>query len=248
MDQDVEALRNLIDEADRIVLFTGAGISTESGIPDFRSPGGLWTRQKPIDFADFLRSDDARRETWRRRFAMEPILRAASPNRGHRAVAELVRIGKASSVITQNIDWLHQASGIPADAIIELHGNTTYASCLDCGARYEIESLRFDFEHDRIVPHCACGGWVKSATISFGQSMPVDQMRQAEKETMLADLFIAVGSSLVVYPAAGFPELAKRNGSVLAIVNLQPTGLDGIADLVINRPIGETLGAVTGIL
>jgi NAD-dependent deacetylase len=247
MDRPLEELIHLIDSADRIALFTGAGISTESGIPDFRSPGGIWTRQVPIDFSDFMRSDEARRETWRRRFAMEPILRQATPNRGHRAVAELIRSGKASAVITQNIDGLHQDSGIPDDKVIELHGNTTYAHCLDCGTRYEIEALRIDFEQDRIVPHCACGGWVKTATISFGQAMPLDEMRRAERETLLADLFIAIGSSLVVYPAAGFPELAKRNGATLAILNLQQTGLDEIADLVLNRPIGDTLGAAVGV-
>jgi NAD-dependent deacetylase len=247
MDRPLEELVHLIDSANRIALFTGAGISTESGIPDFRSPGGIWTRQVPIDFSDFMRSDEARRETWRRRFAMEPILRQATPNRGHRAVAELIRLGKASAVITQNIDGLHQDSGIPDDKVIELHGNTTYAHCLDCGTRYEIEALRIDFEQDRIVPHCACGGWVKTATISFGQAMPLDEMRRAERETLLADLFIAIGSSLVVYPAAGFPELAKRNGATLAILNLQQTGLDEIADLVLNRPIGDTLGAAVGV-
>lgn len=247
MDQDLEDFARLIDAADRIVLFTGAGISTESGIPDFRSPGGLWTKQTPIEFSDFMRSDDARRETWCRRFAMEPILRHAVPNRGHRAVAELIRRGKASAVITQNIDGLHQDSGIPDDKVIELHGNTTYAHCLECGTRYEIEALRVDFENDHIVPHCACGGWVKTATVSFGQSMPLNEMRRAEKETLLADLFVAIGSSLVVYPAAGFPELAKRSGSALVILNLQPTGLDDLADLVLNRSIGDTLSAVVGV-
>ena len=247
MDQDLRDFSRLIDLSDRIVLFTGAGISTESGIPDFRSPGGTWTKQKPIDFSDFVRSDEARRETWRRRFEMDPVLRQAAPNRGHRAVAELIRTGKASCVITQNIDGLHQDSGIPDDKVIELHGNTTDAHCLDCGMHYEIDALRVDFEQDRIVPHCACGGWVKTATISFGQSMPINEMRRAEKETLMADLFIAIGSSLVVYPAAGFPELAKRNGSRLVILNLQQTGLDDIADLVLNRSIGDTLGAVTGV-
>jgi len=247
MDAEQRELARLIDAADRVVLFTGAGISTESGIPDFRSPGGTWTKQRPIDFSDFLRSDEARRETWRRRFEMEPTLRQAAPNRGHRAVAELIRTGKAAAVITQNIDGLHQDSGIPDSKVIELHGNTTYAHCLDCGTRYEIDSLRVDFENDRIVPHCACGGWVKTATISFGQSMPIDEMRRAERETLLADLFISIGSSLVVYPAAGFPELAKRNGAQLAIINLQPTGLDEIADVVLNRPIGETLGDIVGV-
>jgi NAD-dependent deacetylase len=244
MNEDLRKFGQLIQAADRIVLFTGAGISTESGIPDFRSPGGIWTKQTPIDFSDFMRSDEARRETWRRRFVMEPTLRQATPNRGHRAVAELIRSGKAAAVITQNIDGLHQDSGIPDDKVIELHGNTTYAHCLDCGTRYEIEALRVDFEQDRIVPHCACGGWVKTATISFGQSMPIDEMRRAEKETLMADLFIAIGSSLVVYPAAGFPGLAKRNGSTLVILNLQQTGLDRFADLVLNRPIGDTLGEV----
>src|SRR5215213_6629343 len=146
MDQELKELVRMIDAADRIALFTGAGISTESGIPDFRSPGGTWTKQTPIDFSDFIRSDVARRETWRRRFAMEPVLRQAVPNRGHRAVAELIRVGKAAAVITQNIDGLHQDSGIPDDKVIELHGNTTYAHCLDCGQRYEIEDLRVDFE------------------------------------------------------------------------------------------------------
>ena len=131
--------------------------------------------------------------------------------------------------------------------MIELHGNSTYAHCLECGQRYEIDALRVDFEKDNIVPHCACGGWVKTATISFGQSMPVDAMRRAERETLLCDLFIAIGSSLVVYPAAGFPELAKRNGAGLVIVNLQETGLDAMADLVLHRPIGDTLGAITRV-
>jgi NAD-dependent deacetylase len=247
MDQELRQLTRLIDNANRIAVFTGAGISTESGIPDFRSPGGFWTRHAPIDFSDFLRSAEARRETWRRRFAMEPILRQATPNRGHRAVAELIRAGRAAAVITQNIDGLHQDSGIPDDKVIELHGNTTYAHCLDCGMRYEIEALQIDFEEDNIVPHCACGGWVKTATVSFGQAMPVDEMRRAERETLLADLFISIGSSLVVYPAAGFPELAKRNGARLVIINMQPTGLDDFADLVLHRPIGETLGTVIGV-
>jgi NAD-dependent deacetylase len=238
----------MIDAADRVAIFTGAGISTESGIPDFRSPGsGTWNKQKPIDFSDFLRSDAARRETWRRRFEMEETLRQAAPNRGHRAVAELVRQGKAACVITQNIDGLHQDSGIPDQKVIELHGNTTYAHCLECGQRYEIEDLRVDFERDRLVPACACGGWVKTATVSFGQSMPVRAMQLAERETMLADLFIAIGSSLVVYPAAGFPELAKRKGARLVILNLQETGLDAMADLVLHRSIGDTFGAVVGV-
>ena len=247
-DNGIAALARLIDEARRAVVFTGAGISTESGIPDFRSPGGIWTQMAPIYFDDFLASEAARRETWRRRFAMEDHFGPAEPNRGHRAVDALVRRGKVRSVITQNIDGLHQASGIPADKIIELHGNTTYATCLDCGARHELADIRAAFEKDGTSPRCVrCKGFVKTATISFGQAMPQAEMRRAETETLAADLFIVLGSSLVVYPAAGFPELAKRNGATLAIVNREPTGLDEIADLVIHQSIGDTLGAAVGV-
>jgi len=245
-------LARMIDRAKRAVVFTGAGISTESGIPDFRSPGGIWTQMAPIYFDDFLASDEARRETWRRRFAMEDTFRAAEPNRGHRAVEALVRRGTVSSVVTQNIDGLHEESGIPPERVIELHGNTMYATCLDCATRYEIAELRAAFEDEGErqgrAPRCTrCRGFVKTATVSFGQSMPQEAMRRAEIETMKSDLFIVLGSSLVVYPAAGFPELAKRNGTPLVIVNREPTGLDRIADLVLHQPIGDTMGAITGV-
>ncbi|MBR0661496.1 SIR2 family NAD-dependent protein deacylase [Neoroseomonas oryzicola] len=244
----VATLRQMIEEARRIVVFTGAGISTESGIPDFRGPNGTWARVKPIMFQDFVASPAARREAWRRRFDGDATMRAAQPNRGHRAVALLVRQGKASSVITQNIDGLHQASGIPEEQVIELHGNSTYAHCLECGTRYEIGALRAAFEAQGDVPDCtACGGLVKTATISFGQSMPEEAMRRAAAETRAADLFVVLGSSLVVYPAAGFPEQAKRNGARLAIVNNDPTPLDDLADLVVNAPIGEAMGGAVGI-
>jgi NAD-dependent deacetylase len=247
MEDDIAALRRLIEGARRAVAFTGAGISTESGIPDFRSPGGVWDQMKPIMFQDFCASAAMRREAWRRRFASDPVMRAAEPNRGHRAVARLVREGKVASVITQNIDGLHQASGIPEQRVIELHGNTTYGHCLDCGERYGIEELRAAFERDGDVPDCrACGGLVKTATISFGQSMPEAAMIRARQEVLAADLCIVLGSSLVVYPAAGFPELAKRNGARLVIVNNQETGLDDIADLVIHRDIGDVLGGAAG--
>jgi len=247
-DSGIAALARLIAEARRAVVFTGAGISTESGIPDFRSPGGIWTRMAPIYFDDFLASENARRETWRRRFAMEDQFGAAEPNRGHRAVDALVHRDKVDAVITQNIDGLHQASGIPSEKIVELHGNTTYATCLDCATRYELADIRIAFERDGEAPRCRrCHGFVKTATISFGQAMPQAEMRRAEIATLAADLFIVLGSSLVVYPAAGFPELAKRNGAVLAIVNREPTGLDDIADLVIHQGIGDTLGAAVGV-
>jgi NAD-dependent deacetylase len=247
-DPEIAELARLLSGARNAVVFTGAGVSTESGIPDFRSPGGIWTRMAPIDFADFLASEEARRETWRRRFAADETLRQARPNRGHRAIAELVQRGHAAAVVTQNIDGLHQASGIPEERIVELHGNTTYAHCLDCAERYELEALRPAFERSGAAPVCrSCGGFVKTATISFGQAMPERAMRQARALTLAADLFLAAGSSLVVYPAAGFPELAKRNGAALAILNREPTGLDEIADLVLHREIGATLGAALGV-
>ena len=247
-DATVAELKAMLDRSRRAVVFTGAGISTESGIPDFRSPGGIWTQMAPIDFQDFIASEEMRREAWRRKFAMEPTMRAAEPNRGHRAVANLVRRGKVSAIITQNIDGLHQASGVPDGAVIELHGNSTYAHCLDCARRYEIDDIRAAFAPREEPPVCeACGGFVKTATVSFGQAMPEAAMQRAHEETLAADLFLTIGSSLVVYPAAGFPEIAKRNGARLVILNREPTGLDRIADLVLNREIGDTLGAATGV-
>jgi NAD-dependent deacetylase len=247
-DRGIAALAQLIADSERAIVFTGAGISTESGIPDFRSPGGVWTKMAPIYFDEFLASEAARRETWRRRFAMEEMFRGAEPNRGHRAVEALVRRGKVSAVITQNIDGLHQASGIPDEKVIELHGNTTFATCLDCGQRYEIDALRIQFEAHGIAPRCTrCKGWVKTATVSFGQSMPEEAMRRAQIETLAADLCIVLGSSLVVYPAAGFPELAKRNGATIAIVNREETGLDPLADLVLHDGIGDILGGAVGV-
>src|SRR6195256_1202994 len=191
----IAELARLVAQAKRVVVFTGAGISTESGIPDFRSPGDIWTQMAPIYFDEFRASEAARRETWRRRFAMEDIFKAAEPNRGHRAVDALVRRGKVAAIITQNIDGLHEASGIPRDKIIELHGNTTYATCLDCGERYEIADLRASFERDGAVPPCdKCLGHVKTATVSFGQAMPVLAMQRAEQETLGADPFLGLRS------------------------------------------------------
>jgi NAD-dependent deacetylase len=244
---DVARLARFFAEARSAVVFTGAGISTESGIPDFRSPGGIWTKYRPIDFGEFVNSADARREAWRRRFATSSVLDTARPNRGHLAIAELVRRGKVGTVVTQNIDGLHQASGIPEDRIVELHGNSTYATCLDCDRRYELGEIRARFSETEVPPVCdACGGFVKTATISFGQPMPVEPMRRAEAATLSCDLFIAIGSSLVVYPAAGFPALAKRRGARLVIVNREPTDQDGAADLVLHEEIGPVLEAVVG--
>ncbi|HEX2886530.1 Sir2 family NAD-dependent protein deacetylase [Vineibacter terrae] len=241
-------LKRMIADATRIVGFTGAGISTESGIPDFRSPGGIWTRYRPIDFSDFLASEEARRESWRRKFATDAVMRRATPNAGHRALARLVEQGRMTAVITQNVDGLHQASGVPDDMVIELHGNATYAACLDCGERHELDWVRMLFEKDETLPECTqCSGIVKTATISFGQSMPEIEMERAREETMAADLFIVLGSSLVVYPAAAFPMMAKRNGARLVIINRDPTDQDDSADLVIHDEIGPTMSRAVGV-
>jgi NAD-dependent deacetylase len=243
----LEDLKQLLAQSRRAVVFTGAGVSTESGIPDFRSPGGIWTKYQPIDFREFMTSEEARMETWRRKIAVDQAVSRAEPNRGHRAIAHLVKQGKVSCVITQNIDGLHQRSGVPDDQVIELHGNGTYAACLDCAKRYELADVFAAFMIKEEPPVCGCGGFIKSATISFGQPMPVEAMRRAQAESKSCELFLAIGSSLVVYPAASFPAVAKQNGARLVILNREPTDLDYIADLVVNLEIGPTLGAVTGI-
>lgn len=235
-------LARLIADAGRVVVFTGAGISTESGIPDFRSPGGVWSKMKPIYFQDFVASEEKRREAWDRAFSGRAGWVGREPNAGHMAVARLVAQGKVSTVITQNVDNLHQASGIPADKVIELHGNASYATCLECGQRHELEDLKALYDATGDLPACrSCDGLVKTATISFGQAMPTEPMARAEAETLACDLFLVLGSSLVVYPAAGFPVMAKRNGARLAIVNREPTELDPYADLVLHDEIGPVM-------
>jgi NAD-dependent deacetylase len=237
----VDELARLIESSGAIVPFTGAGISTECGIPDFRSPGGIWTRMAPIQFDDFLASQEMRNEAWRRRFAKDKF-KGARPGRGHRALASLYKAGKAPGLITQNIDNLHQESGIAPDDVVELHGNTTYAVCLGCSARYELAWVRQKFEVAQgRAPDCNCGGYIKTATVSFGQAMPEAAMERAEILTLRCDLFLAIGSSLVVWPAAGFPMLAKRNGARLVILNREPTEFDDMADLVIHDDIGTVL-------
>lgn len=242
---DRARLAAMIEMARNVVVFTGAGISTESGIPDFRSPGGVWSRMSPIYFEDFVRSEDKRREAWTRAFTGRAGWTGREPNAGHRAVARLVDQGKASVVITQNVDDLHRASGVPPEKIVELHGNATYASCLECGERHELEALKGPFLERGEVPACrTCGGIVKTATISFGQAMPEQPMQRAQEATLACDLFLVLGSSLVVYPAAGFPILAKRSGARLAIVNREPTEQDALADLVLHDEIGPAMGEV----
>jgi NAD-dependent deacetylase len=245
----VGPLTKLFIGARRAVVFTGAGISTESGIPDFRSPGGVWSQMRPITFEEFVANEAMRREAWNRVFSGVTKWVGAKPNAGHLAVASLVASGKLTSVITQNVDNLHQDSGVPAERVVELHGNATYAHCLDCGLRHELAVLKQSFLGRGEIPACrGCAGLVKTATISFGQAMPREAMARAQAETLACDFFIVLGSSLSVYPAAGFPLAAKRNGARLAIVNREPTEQDGLADVVIHGEIGAVMTAVVAAI
>jgi NAD-dependent deacetylase len=199
---------------------------------------------QPIYFDDFVAREESRREARTRAFTGAAGWTGAEPNAGHFAVARLVASGKASSVITQNVDNLHQASGVPAGKVVELHGNASYATCLECGERQELDELRAPFMDHGVIPACrSCGGLVKTATISFGQPMPIGPMARAEEETRACDLFLVLGSSLVVFPAAGFPLVAKRHGARLAIVNREPTQMDDAADLVLHDEIGPAMQA-----
>ena len=235
-----QELSQYINEAKNIVIFTGAGISTESGIPDFRGPQGVWKTNTPIYFQDFIGSEEVRKESWKRKFSGQDIIKKANPNIGHFAVAEIINNHESAYLITQNVDNLHQDAGVPDDKITEIHGNASYASCLDCGIRYELKPIKKDFLENETVPYCdACGGIIKTATISFGQSMPEEGMQMAQRKTLGCDLFITIGTSLVVYPVAGFPKLAKEIGAKLIIINNEPTDFDPIADLVIREQIGK---------
>ena len=235
-----EELNQYIKKANNIVVFTGAGISTESGIPDVRGPQGIWKTITPIYYQDFIGSEDVRKESWKRKFSNKDIIKKAKPNIGHIEVAKIINNNDSAHLITQNVDNLHQDAGVPQSKITEIHGNATYASCLDCNCRHELAPIKKAFLGSGIVPSCReCGGIVKQATISFGQSMPEIGMQVAQMKIVKCDLFITIGTSLVVYPVAGFPKLAKEIGAKLIIINNEPTDYDSIADLVIHKQIGD---------
>lgn len=239
-----DVVASLILRAERVVALTGAGISTESGIPDFRSPGGIWSRYDPDEFSfqRFLASETTRRKYWEFSRDFYPVVANAKPNAAHLALAELYRLGKLHCVITQNVDGLHQKAGIPEDKVIEIHGTLLFVVCLDCGKRYPRDEIQRRVTRGEIPPRCdACGGILKPATISFGQPMPAREMRLAEEAAASCGLFMVVGTSLVVYPAAALPLLAKRSGARLVIINLTPTAHDNYADVVIHGKASDTL-------
>ena len=238
-----DELELLCHRSSKIIFFTGAGISTDSGIPDFRSPGtGLWNKIKPVEFRQFIEDKDLREDYWEARFISSSPLDIARPNPSHFAISDIIHSGRGLAVITQNVDNLHQRSGIPEDLVIELHGNASYAKCLSCQARIELEDLRKRWSSKVEVSKCSlCGGIVKAATISFGQEMPRLPMVQSAELIKSCDLMIVVGSSLVVHPAAGFPQYAKELGAALVILNNEATPLDNLADIVVRDPIGDVL-------
>jgi NAD-dependent deacetylase len=249
LQEKIEKLAALVRSSRYLVAFSGAGISTESGIPDFRGPQGVWTKMRPIELSEFLADPSARREYWRRKLESYPQMRDAEPNQGHRALARLYEAGFLKTMITQNIDGLHQKAGIPDERVIELHGSNAYISCLQCRKRFEWrEVLRFFDRHPAPSSQCPrcedCDGWLKPATISFGQAMPEEDTRYAFAEAAKAGLLITVGTSLQVFPAAGIPGETRRRGGRVAIINDQATGLDQEAHLTLRGSAGEILRKV----
>ncbi|MBI5604987.1 MAG: Sir2 family NAD-dependent protein deacetylase [Deltaproteobacteria bacterium] len=236
-----------IIDSKKLIVFVGAGLSTESGIPDFRSPGGIWDRYNPEDFyfQNFVACEQSRQKYWQMATEMYATIREAQPNPAHLAIAELERLGRLDRVITQNIDGLHFKAGNSPEKVIELHGTALFVYCLSCKKKYDRDEIQGRLQKGIKVPYCDdCGGILKPATISFGQSMPEKETQEAFERAALADLFMVIGSSLAVQPAASLPQTAKRNKARLVIVNRDSTPLDGIADLVIHGQAGPVMAGI----
>lgn len=249
MGLETKHLIELVNHAQRVVVFSGAGISTESGIPDFRGPGGVWEKHDPNDFHidRFLTNEESRKRYWQRSSEMYQAILEAKPNPGHLAVTRMAEQGKLLAVITQNVDGLHQEAGTPDNLVIELHGNTRAISCLSCGDRLDRAQFQPLVAPQGLAPPCdKCGGLMKPATVSFGQMLLPETLRLADEATSQCDLFLVLGSSLVVYPAAAYPVQAVKQGTPLVIVNNQETPHDPLATLVIQEPIGKVMQAVIG--
>jgi NAD-dependent deacetylase len=247
MEKKLTQVAQWIVNAKRTVVFTGAGLSTESGIPDFRSPGGVWDKYNPEDFyfQNFLANEASREKYWQMATEMWEPIKKAQPNPAHLAIAEFEKLGKLDCVITQNIDGLHFKAGNSEEKVIQLHGTAIFVSCLSCRKRYDRNEIQERIKKGQKAPRCDdCGGLLKPATISFGQSMPEKETQEAYHRSSLCDLFIVIGSSLVVQPAASMPLVAKRNGARLVIINRDPTPFDDIADLVIHDQAGPTMGSI----
>ena len=247
----IEAIAEMVLKSRQVIVFTGAGVSTESGIQDFRSPGGLWEQWDPdeLTFDKFMTSRASREHYWGFSRAIWPTMAFAKPNIGHYALADLYKMGKLECVITQNVDGLHQAAGVPDNKVIELHGTLKYVSCLTCGKRWPREEIekRMDKTGEK-APECECGGFLKQATIAFGQSLPAVAISEAEEKSSGCDLFMVAGSSLVVYPAAQMPVIAKQNGARLVIITISDTPHDHYADVIINDKTGPTLSRVAELV
>ena len=224
----------------RMVALTGAGISTESGIPDFRSPGGIWSQRQPVQYRDFLVSEQSRLEDWDRRFEMQAFFQKARPNAAHYALADYAKRDILKTLVTQNVDGLHLAAGSPRKDLIEIHGNSTFATCLSCGERAELEDQRKAVAARRSPVCNSCGGLLKAAVVSFGQHMPMRELERAAVAASACDLFLVLGSSLLVQPAAELPVLAVRNGAELVILNDAETPIDSLASTLIRTPLAQT--------
>lgn len=241
MDEKIKLVAKKIKESKHLVVFTGAGISTESGIPDYRSQGGIWDKFKPVYFDEFMSSEKSRIKYWEQRLDMEKSLSVSKPNAGHKSLAKLHDRGILKALITQNIDGLHEASGIPKEKIIELHGNTRRVRCMRCKKLISWEEAMVMIDAGEKAPVCFCGGFLKPDTISFGQAMPVEETQRAAMLSSKSDVFIVVGSTLLVQPAALMPEHAKNAGSFLVIINLSETPYDNVCDVLIRGKAGEVL-------
>ena len=234
-----DALAQAIGEAENVCFFTGAGISTHSGIPDFRSPGGIWSQYRIVEYSEFLSSEAARREDWDRRFHMAELFAKAKPNAAHAFIADLIAQGRANGVITQNIDGLHQRAGVSDDHMVEFHGTGAHAHCLSCGKRHEVDDVERHIDETDHIPNCECGGLIKAAVISFGENLPAHNIERAQSLIEAADLVIAIGSSLQVWPASGLLELALARNTTLIIINRDETPFDGSAHLVLRGDLVE---------
>lgn len=247
-DRQIGELARMISRAGVNVFFTGAGVSTESGIPDYRSSGGIWDRYRPVNFQEFMSSRQARAAYWQQKVELYRRLQAAGPNPAHLAIAKLCSLGLVEAVITQNIDGLHQASGMPGEKMIELHGNSLRVRCMSCGEVSSFPDAAIRVESGDDAPECRCGGFLKPDTISFGQAMPEDELGRAIQLSRMADCFVVVGSTLLVRPAAHLPLDAKRKGAYLAIVTLSETPLDRLADALIPSRAGDALQALVDVI